>query len=102
MHKRYAVVVLVLLLAALVGGACRSLPEVTGNELDPVAIEAAIRTGIANQYPDDTFDVGISVTEDGVVTLTGTVENDTQRQKIVEIAGEVHDVERVINELEVQ
>lgn len=102
MHKRYAVVVLVLLLAALVGGACRSLPEATGDELDPAAIEAAIRTGIANQYPDDTFDIGISVTEDGVVTLTGTVENDTQRQKIVEIAGDVHDVERVINELELE
>ena len=102
MHKRYAVVVLALLLAALVGGACRSLPEATGSDLDPAAIEAAIRSGIASQYPDDTFDIGIAVTEDGVVTLTGTVENDTQRQKIGEIARDVHDVERVINNLDVQ
>ena len=101
MHKRSAFVVLVLLLVALVGSSCRTLPEVTGSDLDPAAIETAIRAGIAEQYPDTTFDIGIAVTEDGVVTLTGTVEDDIQRQKIVEIARDVHDVERVINNLEI-
>jgi len=101
MHKRSAFVVLLLLLVAVVGSSCRSLPEVTGDTLDPAAIETAIRAGIAEQYPDTTFDIGIAVTEDGVVTLTGTVEDDIQRQKIVEIARDVHDVERVINNLEV-
>ena len=101
MHKRSAFVVLLLLLVAFVGSSCRTLPEVTGSDLDPAAIETAIRAGIAEQYPDTTFDIGIAVTEDGVVTLTGTVEDDIQRQKIVEIARDVHDVERVINNLEV-
>jgi osmotically-inducible protein OsmY len=101
MHKRSAFVVLLLLLVAFVGSSCRTLPEVTGSDLDPAAIETAIRAGIAEQYPDTTFDIGIAVTEDGVVTLTGTVEDDIQRQKIVEIARDVHDVERVINNLEI-
>lgn len=101
MHKRSAFVVLLLLLVAVVGSSCRTLPEVTGDTLDPAAIETAIRAGIAEQYPDTTFDIGIDVTEDGVVTLTGTVEDDIQRQKIGEIARDVHDVERVINNLEI-
>lgn len=101
MRKRSALVVLALMLTALVASSCRSLPEATGSDLDPAAIETAIRAGIAEQYPDTTFDVGIEVTEDGVVTLTGTVEDSTQRQKIGEIAGDVHDVERVINQLEI-
>lgn len=101
MRKRSALVVLILILAAAASGACRSLPEATGSDLDPAAIETAIRAGIAEQYPDTTFDVGIEVTEDGVVTLTGTVEDSTQRQKIGEIAADVHDVERVVNQLEI-
>lgn len=101
MRKRSVVVALALLLVAAVASSCRSLPEATGSDLDPAAIETAIRAGIAEQYPDATFDIGIAVTEDGVVTLTGTVEDSTQREKIGEIAGDVHDVERVINDLDI-
>ncbi|HVS02200.1 MAG TPA: BON domain-containing protein [Thermoanaerobaculia bacterium] len=95
-------VALSLLLIVAAASACRSLPEVTGDTLDPAAIEAAIRGGIAAQYPDATFDIGISVTQDGVVTLTGTVEDNLRRQKIGEIAADVHDVTRVINNLQVE
>lgn len=101
MRKRSALVVLALLLVAFVGSSCRSLPEVTGDDLDPAAIETAIRGEIAAAYPGETFDIGISVTEDGVVTLSGTIDTATRRQEIGEIAAEVHDVERVINNLEV-
>lgn len=101
MHKRSALVVLALLLVAFVGSSCRSLPEVTGNELDPAAIETAIRGEIAAKYPGETFDIGISVTQGGVVTLSGTIDTATRRQEIGEIAAGVHDVERVINNLQV-
>jgi osmotically-inducible protein OsmY len=99
MLKRSSVAVLLLLVVATIG--CRSLPEITGDTLDPAAIETAIRGEIAAVYPDATFDIGIAVTPDGVVTLTGTVEDGDQRTKIGEIARGVHDVERVINNLEV-
>lgn len=101
MHKRTALVVLALLLVAFVGSSCRTLPEVTGDDLDPAAIEAAIRAEIAAKYPGETFDIGIAVTEEGVVTLSGSIDTATRRQEIGEIARNVHDVERVINELEV-
>jgi osmotically-inducible protein OsmY len=101
MHKRSAFVVLALLLVAFVGSSCRSLPEITGDDLDPAAIEAAIRSEIAAKYPGETFDIGISVTEEGVVTLSGTIDTATRRQEIGEIARSVHDVERVINDLTV-
>ena len=101
MHKRSVFVVLALLLVAFVGSSCRSLPEVTGDDLDPAAIEAAIRGEIAAKYPGETFDIGINVTEDGVVTLSGSIDTATRRQEIGEIARDVHDVRRVINNLQV-
>ena len=101
MHKRSALVILALLLIAAVGSSCRSLPEVTGSDLDPAAIEAGIRAEIAAAYPNETFDIGISVTEDGVVTLSGTIDTATRRQEIGDIARKVHDVRRVVNNLQV-
>lgn len=105
MHRRQARLFPLLLIAAavcVVFVGCRSLPEATGSDLDPVAIETAIRGQIAAQYPDETLDIGIAVTEDGVVTLSGSVEDDVKRDKLAEIAGDVHDVRRVINRLTIR
>lgn len=101
MPKRSMLVFAAVALVAVVASSCRSLPEVTGDDLDPATIEAAIRSGIAAEYPDETFDIGVEVTEEGVVTLTGTVETAAQRNRIGEIADDVHDVERVINQIDV-
>lgn len=101
MPQRSLLALFLLVLAAFTIS-CRSMPEATGSDVDPAAIEASIRTGIAGQYPGETFSIGVDVTEDGVVTLSGTVEDDMRRQKIGEIARDVADVRRVINDLRVE
>lgn len=81
--------------------ACSSLNQVTPSELDDEAMEADIRASIAKVVPSQTFDIGVSV-DDGAVTLTGTVDSTTERQKIVNAAADVEGVRRIINNIQVR
>jgi osmotically-inducible protein OsmY len=100
MRKNWVVVAVALALLVTAAG-CRSLSTATADELDPTAIEASIRTQIAGTYPGETFDIGVSVTDRGVVTLTGTVDSDEKRTRIADLARSVAGVTRVDNELTV-
>ncbi|HVT44424.1 MAG TPA: BON domain-containing protein [Thermoanaerobaculia bacterium] len=80
---------------------CRSLSKGTPDEIDPEAIEASIRAQILAQYPTETFSLGIDVDRNGVVTLSGTVDNSTRRTKIGELARSVSGVTAVINNIRV-
>jgi hyperosmotically inducible protein len=73
--------------------------ETTGAVSD-VAVTATVRAALALQKDFDLFG-GIDVNvEQGVVTLTGSVANDEQRQLAALIARGIEGVDRVINELE--
>ena len=81
---------------------CRSVATATPDELDPGAIEAAIRSQFLVTYPDETFDIGVAVSDRGVVTLSGSVDSEERRTRLAEVARTVDGVTRVINELEIE
>jgi osmotically-inducible protein OsmY len=70
------------------------------NDVDQAAIEANIRSGIATHYPGETFDIKIDVTEGGLVTLSGTVNDNDKRTRIGTIARETPGVTRVVNNIQ--
>jgi osmotically-inducible protein OsmY len=96
--------ILAITLVALAGGlaGCRSASTATPDEIDPEVIEAAVRSQIASQYPDETFDLGVDVSEAGVVTLSGDVDTVEQRSQIGDLAANVDGVTRVVNQLRVE
>ena len=72
----------------------------TSGAVGDVAITASVRTALALQKDFDLFG-GIEVsTERGVVTLTGSVADDEQRQLAGLIARGIEGVREVINDLE--
>jgi osmotically-inducible protein OsmY len=101
MRKNWVVVVVALALLVTAAG-CRSLSTATPDEIDPAAIEASVRSQVAGAYPDETFDIGVSVSDEGVVTLTGDVDSAEQKSRIGELAGSVAGVTRVLNNLTVE
>ncbi|HUP46275.1 MAG TPA: BON domain-containing protein [Thermoanaerobaculia bacterium] len=100
MMKRQLSVLVVLL--ALFAFACGSLNRATPAEWDQVAIEADVRGKVATAVPGKTFDIGVNVSDNRVVTLTGTVDNATDRQKIAEAAQSVNGVSTVINNITIR
>lgn len=94
-HKIILALVAVLALSAL---ACTSLNQVTPAPLDNAAMEADVRAAIASDHPGQTFSIGVSV-DNGVVTLTGSVDNASQRSSIGTAASRVDGVRSVINNL---
>jgi hyperosmotically inducible periplasmic protein len=99
-NKKWSVMLAVMLLM-VVGISCRSLSTATPDEVDPAAIEASIRSQILMTYPSETFDIGISVSREGVVTLSGSVDSRERRNRIGDLARSVAGVTRVVNELKV-
>lgn len=95
--KTKAIVILTVLLA-MFAMSCRSAATATPDELDPAAIESAIRAQILSEYPGETFSIGVSVSDDGVVELTGTV-NAEQQRRIPQLVQQVAGVTRIINRL---
>ena len=101
MRKSHGTVMMLVLLV-LVSFGCRSMSTATPDEVDPGAIEASIRSQILTTYPGETFDIGISVSDEGVVTLTGSVGDDDRRTRLADIARTVKGVTRVVNQLTVR
>ena len=96
--KHWAVVLGMVLMVAAVG--CSSSGPHGG--ADQTAIEANIRSQIATHYPGETFDISIEVSEDGVVTLAGDVNDNDKRTRIGTIAQETPGVTRVVNNITVR
>ncbi|HEV8630257.1 MAG TPA: BON domain-containing protein [Thermoanaerobaculia bacterium] len=99
-RKQWVWVVAAFLLVAV--SACSSTSTVTPKPMDKAAIEADIRSQIATHYPGETFDIGIEVTDNGTVTLRGTVDDNDKRSRIEKMARGTSGVVRVVNEIKVK
>lgn len=93
--------VFVSLFLFVLASACGSINRVTPNSMDNTAMKADVKGKIAEVYPRETTNIGVTV-DHGIVTLTGTVDTALQAQKIGEAAGSVHGVTQVINNIQVK
>lgn len=96
MNRKFTLALVALLAVSMM--ACTSLNQVTPEPLDNAAMEADVRAAIAEDHPDETFDIGVSV-DNGVVTLTGTVDTAAERSSIAASARRVDGVRSVVNNL---
>lgn len=90
-------VMFVLLLAA----ACGSMNRMTPAGMDDTAIEADVRSKIAQEVPSKTFAVEVKVNS-GVVTLSGHAKNEDDRRAIGAAANSVNGVKSVINNITIE
>lgn len=100
MYRRssiYALLVLVLFSVA-----CGSMNRVLPSEVDAKAMEADVRGKIAEVVPEKTFAIEVDVDNHAIVTLEGHAASQSDINKIVEAAGSVSGVRRVINKIHVQ
>jgi osmotically-inducible protein OsmY len=65
-------------------------------------MEADVRGKVAQAVPGKTFDIGVSINDDRVVTLSGTVDSSGDRSAIVDAARSVSGVRGVINNIQVR
>jgi len=94
MLRNRTLVFLTLLLVALAASACslnRQLPEAADEEAMMVEVRAAIGSAVVGK----TFDLGVDVTEGGRVTLTGEVDNSSDRDAIISKVRQVNGVRSV-------
>lgn len=98
--KRQLSVLMVLL--ALFTVACGSMNRATPEEWDKAAMEADVRGKVAAAVPGKTFDIGVSVNDDKVVTLNGTVDTAADKQAIGDAARSVNGVASVINNIRIR
>jgi osmotically-inducible protein OsmY len=82
--------------------ACGSMNRATPAEWDKATMEADVRGKVAGAVPGKTFDIGVTINDDRVVTLSGTVDNSTDRNAIVDAARSVNGVRGVINNIQVR
>jgi osmotically-inducible protein OsmY len=99
MKRNQWVVVVSLALLIIASAACSSRGP--HSEVDEAAIETNIRAQIATHYPGETFDLGVAVAPDGVVTLTGKLDDNDKRSRVEEIARNTPGVTRVVNNITV-
>jgi osmotically-inducible protein OsmY len=86
----------------LFGLACGSMNRVLPSSMDAKAMEADVRSKIAEAVPEKTFAVEVQVDDHAVVTLEGHAANSGDVAKIVDAAKSVSGVSRVVNHLHVQ
>ena len=98
--KRQISVLIVLL--ALFTVACGSMNRATPGEWDKAAMEADVRSKVAAAVPGKTFDIGVTVSDDKVVTLDGTVDSASDKQAIGDAARSVNGVASVINNIRIR
>ncbi len=89
-------------LLVLFSMACGSMNRATPAEWDKAAMEADVRGKVAAAVPGKTFDIGVSVSDDRVVTLSGTVDSDADRRAIGDAARSVSGVKSVINGIQLK
>ncbi|MEA2463992.1 MAG: hypothetical protein QOJ98_1739 [Acidobacteriota bacterium] len=94
MKTNKSLVILSLLLVSMMTSAC-SMNRVLPVAADEEAMMVEVRGAIADAVVGKTFDLGVDVTEGGVVTLTGEVDNASDRDAIVTRVGQVKGVRSV-------
>jgi osmotically-inducible protein OsmY len=98
MKKTVPAIALAFALALAVN--CTHWSKYTPDRLDNKAIQAEVEKNIASDGL--TGIVHVSEVHEGVVTLTGTVKNASDRQKAYDDAAKVHGVTHVKNEIKVE
>jgi hyperosmotically inducible periplasmic protein len=94
MFRNRSFLIVTLLLVALAATACsmnRVLPEAADEEAMLVEVRGAIGSAVAGK----TFDLGVDVTENGGVTLTGEVDSSADRDAIIAKVRQVNGVRSV-------
>ena len=99
MNKKLALIALFLMMFTI---ACGSMNRVLPSEMDATAMEADVRSKIAQAVPEKTFSVEVQVDNHAVVTLSGHAANSSDVAKIVDAAKSVSGVRSVINNIHVQ
>ena len=84
------------------GVACGSMNRVLPSQVDTKAMEADVRGKILEVVPSKALGVQVEVDNHAVVTLSGNAESQSDINKIVDAAGSVSGVKRVINHLKVK
>jgi osmotically-inducible protein OsmY len=103
MNRKHALlrvsVVCLALALAVTFGACSSA-RTPGEQVDDAAITAAVKAKLAADGDINPFNIDVD-TNEGVVTLQGTVAKDEARSKAERLARETDGVQRVINLIKV-
>lgn len=99
MRLKYTALVALLVIFSV---ACGSLNRATPAEWDKAAMEADVRGKVAQAVTGKTFDIGVSISDNRVVTLTGSVDTADERRQIVEAARSVNGVASVINNITIR
>jgi osmotically-inducible protein OsmY len=90
--QKWAVVVMAVLL--LVSSASLVLAGSTGDVIDDSLITTKVKSSFVADSTVSALDISVE-TNQGVVTLTGLVTNETERQRAVQIARETSGVKQV-------
>jgi osmotically-inducible protein OsmY len=99
MYRKFSTVALFLV---MFGVACGSMNRVLPSSVDAKAMEADVRSKIAEAVPSKTFAIEVDVDNHAIVTLSGHAASQSDITKIVDAAASVHGVQRVINKIHVQ
>ncbi len=95
MQKKLAAITV---LFALLTVACGSINRVIPTD---EAMKADVKGKIAEVYPAKATEIGVTV-NNGVVTLTGTVDTAQQRTSIENAANSVHGVKTVVDNITIK
>jgi osmotically-inducible protein OsmY len=100
MTRRFIIVPVLALLLALAG--CTAGMRLSAEQvLSDAAMTTAIKSKLAREERFGTItDIGVSTTDD-MVTLTGTVTDETERQRIAEIARQIAGDNKLVDALTV-
>lgn len=93
------VITLALSLVLMVSFACSNWNRMTPAKMDNKTIQAEVEKNIARDGLTGT--VHVSEVHEGVVTLTGTVKNASDRRKAYDDAAKVNGVTSVVNNINV-
>lgn len=96
--KRTALILAAALVSVIAFG-CSNFNKMTPQPLDNKAIQAEVEKNLAADGL--TGIVHVDSVHEGVVTLTGTVKNTSDRGKAYDDAAKVHGVKRVVNDVRV-
>ena len=99
MKRHYYAFAVLLVLFSI---ACGSMNRATPAEWDKASMEADVRGKVAQAVPGKTFDIGVTVSDNRVVTLSGTVDTASERTAIADAARGVNGVASVINNIAVR
>lgn len=98
-RNKSTLAVLILMMFAVV--ACSSLNQITPAALDDDAIEAELRARLLDDIELGAFEISVDV-NDGVVSISGDVDTQNQRNRIGETARGIDGVRSVINNVRVR